>query len=30
MGPKTSAELKNEQVREKIKIEIEDIYCMFD
>jgi hypothetical protein len=30
MGPKTSTELRNEAVREKIKIEIEDIYCMFD
>lgn len=30
MGAKTSSELKNEAVRERQKIEIEDIYCMFD
>jgi hypothetical protein len=30
MGPKTSTELKSEAVRERVKIEIEDIYCMFD
>jgi hypothetical protein len=30
MGQKSMAELKNESVRQKIKIEIEDIYCMFD
>lgn len=30
MGPKTSTELKSEAIRERVKIEIEDIYCMFD
>lgn len=30
MGQKSVAQLKNEAIRQKIKIEIEDIYCMFD
>lgn len=30
MGLKSSSDLKNEAVREREKIELEDIYCMFD
>lgn len=30
MGTKSSAEVKSEAARQKMKGEIEDIYCMFD